>query len=128
VKRLGQLQGLDDTAFDNEFLNLFKIQHPNIVKLIGYCHDTQRKFISHEGKLVTAIEMERVLCFEYVEGGNLQDHLSGIKNSRVFNLACRAIIDLRRKLVYLIYFNHKRYRSTYPNSLDLMCFSLSHCS
>lgn len=76
VKRLGQLQGLDDTAFDNEFLNLFKIQHPNIVKLIGYCHDTQRKFISHEGKLVTAIEMERVLCFEYVEGGNLQDHLS----------------------------------------------------
>ncbi|RLN09513.1 hypothetical protein C2845_PM11G18150 [Panicum miliaceum] len=76
VKRLGQLQGLDDTAFDNEFRNLFKIRHPNIVRLIGYCHESQRKFIPHEGKLVTAIEMERVLCFEYVEGGNLQDHLS----------------------------------------------------
>ncbi|XP_066341268.1 cysteine-rich receptor-like protein kinase 44 [Miscanthus floridulus] len=77
VKRLHQLQGLDDNAFDNEFRNLCKIRHPNIVGLIGYCHEiSHRKFICHEGKLIATHEMERVLCFEYVEGGNLENHIS----------------------------------------------------
>lgn len=87
VKRLRQLMGLDDNAFDNEFRNLCKIQHPNIVGLIGYCNESQRKFIRHEGKLITAHEMERVLCFEYVEGGNLENHISGILYSGIWH-AC----------------------------------------
>ncbi|KAJ1269960.1 hypothetical protein BS78_06G018400 [Paspalum vaginatum] len=77
VKKLHQLLGLDDSAFDNEFRNLFRIDHPNIVRFIGYCHESQRKFIPHNGKLITATEMERVLCFEYVEGGSLEKHISG---------------------------------------------------
>ncbi|XP_066338980.1 receptor like protein kinase S.2-like isoform X2 [Miscanthus floridulus] len=43
VKRFGQLQGLDDKAFDSEFRNLYKIRHPNIVGLIGYCHESQHE-------------------------------------------------------------------------------------
>ncbi|KAJ1269887.1 hypothetical protein BS78_06G012700 [Paspalum vaginatum] len=76
VKKLHHLQGLDDSAFDNEFRSLCSINHPNIVRLIGYCHESQRKFIRHNGELITAKEMERVLCFEYVEGGSLDRYIS----------------------------------------------------
>lgn len=40
---------------------LSRLDHPNLVTLIGYCAD---------GK-------ERFLVYEYMPNGNLQDHLNG---------------------------------------------------
>ncbi|WVZ96313.1 hypothetical protein U9M48_041968 [Paspalum notatum var. saurae] len=77
VKRLHQLKGLDDRAFQNEVRNLWKVRHHNVVRLIGYCYDTHHKFVEHEGELVFAKEMERVLCFEYMQGGSLDQYISG---------------------------------------------------
>lgn len=75
LKKIHPLQGLDDKAFNNEYRNLFKISHPNIVQLIGYCYESRKNYITHNGELVMATIMERILCFEYMEGGDLDKYI-----------------------------------------------------
>lgn len=76
VKKLHPLQGLDDKSFESEFRNLRGIHHENVVRLLGYCYALKMKFVTHNGELVRAKEMERVLCFEYMQGGSLDKHIS----------------------------------------------------
>ncbi|KAL5725524.1 non-specific serine/threonine protein kinase [Ranunculus cassubicifolius] len=54
-----------EKAFCNEILILSSIQHPNLVKLHGYCSDSR-------GLL---------LVYDYVPNGTLADHLHGPKSS-----------------------------------------------
>lgn len=75
VKKLHPFQGLDDKAFDSEFRNLSKVEHKNIVQLFGYCYETVKKYVPYNGELVMAMEVERILCFEYMEGGSLDKHI-----------------------------------------------------
>ncbi|KAM0855049.1 hypothetical protein ACQ4PT_050006 [Festuca glaucescens] len=76
VKKLHPLQGLDDKEFDTEFRNLKLICHKNVVRLIGYCHESRRKYVQHNGEFLFATEIERVLCFEYMHGGSLDKHIA----------------------------------------------------
>uniref|UniRef100_A0A0A8ZAT5 Protein kinase domain-containing protein n=1 Tax=Arundo donax TaxID=35708 RepID=A0A0A8ZAT5_ARUDO len=76
VKKLHHLQGLDDKAFDSEFRNLSKVKHQNVVGLIGYCYQSRHKYIPYNGELIFAKAMERILCFEYMQGGSLDKHIS----------------------------------------------------
>jgi interleukin-1 receptor-associated kinase 1 len=79
VKKFHQHVGrLDDKEFDNEVLNLRKIQHQNIVRLLGYCYVSQHTYVEHNGATVRAEHIERLLCFEYMQGGSLDKHISGI--------------------------------------------------
>jgi len=41
---------------------LSRLDHPNLVSLIGYCADGKHRF----------------LVYEYMQNGNLQDHLNGM--------------------------------------------------
>ncbi|CAL4979963.1 unnamed protein product [Urochloa decumbens] len=75
VKKLHQLQGLDDKEFDNEFRNLSRVHHQNVVKLVGYCYELRKKYVTHNGQLILATVMERILCFEYMQGGTLDKHI-----------------------------------------------------
>lgn len=77
VKKLHPLHGLDDKQFDIEFRNLSKVCHQNVVRLIGYCYESQHKYMEHEGELVFGETVERVLCFEYMQGGSLDKHIKG---------------------------------------------------
>lgn len=77
VKRLRQLQGLDNKEFENEFRNVSKVNHENVVKLLGYCHASRRKFVKYDGEDFFATEMERIFCFEYMQGGSLDKHITG---------------------------------------------------
>lgn len=43
---------------------LSRLDHPNLVSLIGYCADGKHRF----------------LVYEYMQNGNLQDHLNGKVN------------------------------------------------
>ena len=78
MKRLHPLQGLDDLEFHNEFRNLAKIDHPNIIQLIGYCYESQHKYDEDHGKEVFAKTVERLLCFEYMHSGSLQTYIEGM--------------------------------------------------
>ncbi|XP_062201772.1 cysteine-rich receptor-like protein kinase 44 [Phragmites australis] len=76
VKKLHHMPGLDDVQFKNEFNNLMRVQHKNIVRLVGYCYEIRHKHFEQNGGYVFAQMVERALCFEYLEGGSLDKHLS----------------------------------------------------
>jgi len=76
VKKLHSKPGLDDNQFENELLNLMKLHHKNIIRLVGYCSETRDRVVEHEGKYVVAGVQERALCLEYMEGGTLEELLS----------------------------------------------------
>uniref|UniRef100_A0ACD5W282 Uncharacterized protein n=1 Tax=Avena sativa TaxID=4498 RepID=A0ACD5W282_AVESA len=70
------MQAIDDKQFQHEFDNLMMLNHPNIVRLVGYCYETQRQHMDFQGRLVFAETTYRALCFEYMRMGNLRRHLS----------------------------------------------------
>lgn len=76
VKRLYHFQGLDDQQFQNEFRSLSKVSHKNVIRLIGYCYESRSKYMKHNGELVFAKMMERLLCFEYMQGGSLEKYIA----------------------------------------------------
>ena len=72
------MPGLDDTQFRNEFNNLMRAEHPNITRLVGYCYNIGHQRIKHKDEYIFAHVEERVLCFEYLQAGSLDKHISGI--------------------------------------------------
>lgn len=78
VKKLFPVHGLDDVAFENEFNNLMKVEHKNIVRLICYCYEIAHKHTEYNGKLVFGQVIDRALCFEYMQEGSLAKHISGM--------------------------------------------------
>ncbi|XP_044429075.1 cysteine-rich receptor-like protein kinase 34 isoform X3 [Triticum urartu] len=76
VKKLHQMLWIEDEQFKNEVNNLMRVQHKNIVRLVGYCHHTSQIFVEHEGKHVSASVVERAICFEHKQGGSLDNQLS----------------------------------------------------
>ena len=70
---------LDDKQFQTELDNLKKLQHQNIVRILGYCYEIEKKpFNLPDGSKVYLEETYRALCFEYLDNGSLQKHLSGM--------------------------------------------------
>ncbi|CAD6257255.1 unnamed protein product [Miscanthus lutarioriparius] len=74
VKRLSY--DLEDEQF-KELRNHMRLDHPNIVRVVGYYDETQHKQVNYEGKFVVAEVRHRALCLEYMHNGSLQKHLSG---------------------------------------------------
>ncbi|XP_037450532.1 cysteine-rich receptor-like protein kinase 6 [Triticum dicoccoides] len=68
--------GNGEALFHNELMNLIGVQHPNIVRLVGYCYEIQNIVTEYDGKRVLASVEERILCLEYLQGGSLKDHIS----------------------------------------------------
>lgn len=68
------MEGLDD----KEFCNLSKVDHENVVKLLGYCHESRKTYVTYDGKEFFATTVERILCFEYMQGGTLEKHIAGM--------------------------------------------------
>ncbi|KAJ7538535.1 hypothetical protein O6H91_11G053100 [Diphasiastrum complanatum] len=73
-------------VLQNEVTMLSKIDHLNLVKLLGYLEDDQ----------------EHILIVEYVSNGNLREHLDG-RHGVTLNLATRLdiAIDVAHALTYL---------------------------
>ncbi|KAK1614151.1 hypothetical protein QYE76_019668 [Lolium multiflorum] len=76
VKKLYHMPGLDDVQFKKEFNNLMMVHHQNIVALIGYCYEVRYRHFEHDKTYSFAEIAERALCFEYLECGSLDTHIS----------------------------------------------------
>ncbi|GJR86634.1 protein kinase, ATP binding site-containing protein [Tanacetum coccineum] len=83
VKRLDRSNGQGDVEFWNEITILSSYQHENIVSLLGYCNESG----------------ERILVYEYVTGGSLDQYLKSDKVTWVQRL--RISIGVARGLVCL---------------------------
>lgn len=77
VKKLHDSLNIDDERFRNEVQCLMRLKHKNIVRFLGYCADTQGEMMQHHGQLVMAEVRQRLLCFEYLRGGNLGEYITG---------------------------------------------------
>ncbi|CAN6690010.1 unnamed protein product [Malus baccata var. baccata] len=87
VKRLSVNSGQGDLEFKNEVLLVAKLQHRNLVRLLGFCL---------EG-------IERLLIYEFVPNASL-DHIifDPIKRAQLdWNRCYRIIIGISRELIYL---------------------------
>ncbi|AET03148.1 putative protein kinase RLK-Pelle-RLCK-VIIb family [Medicago truncatula] len=65
---------------------LSRLDHPNLVSLIGYCADGKHRF----------------LVYEYMQNGNLQDHLNGIRERKMdWPERLRVALGAAKGLAYL---------------------------
>ncbi|KAL6647184.1 hypothetical protein ACP70R_014621 [Stipagrostis hirtigluma subsp. patula] len=76
VKKLFNRHTIDDKQFIQEVLSMMMIEHPNIVRLLGYCSHTEQNAMDIKGKFVMADIRERLLCFEYINNGSLDNYLT----------------------------------------------------
>jgi interleukin-1 receptor-associated kinase 1/coatomer subunit beta' len=63
--------------FMKEFENLRRLNHPNIIQLLGYCFEIKCVCTEYGGRFVLADKIYRALCFHYMRNGSLQRHLDG---------------------------------------------------
>jgi serine/threonine protein kinase len=67
VLHLHNNPGLYDEQFEKEYLNIASLQHKNIVRLVGYCHETRRECHPFDGKMVFAENTQSALLRVYAE-------------------------------------------------------------
>ncbi|CAO2206029.1 unnamed protein product [Urochloa humidicola] len=101
VKVLRDNVVLDDNLFQNEFGNLTKLKHDNIVQLVGFCYESKGDIITHEGKKVVAERQHRALCFEYMHNGSLRKHISDKCDSLNWHTSYKIIKGTCEGLKYL---------------------------
>ncbi|KAM0910168.1 hypothetical protein ACQ4PT_014319 [Festuca glaucescens] len=81
VKKLHSMPELNDQQFHKEYLNVANLNHPNIVRFVGYCNESRQEYVDYKGKTILAEKQQMALCFEYMCNGNLdsclQDESSG---------------------------------------------------
>jgi serine/threonine protein kinase len=66
-----------EKQFSNEVVNLMAIQHENIVKLVGFCHESHKKVVEHNKKYIIVDVAETFLCYEYLPRGSLDKYIFG---------------------------------------------------
>ena len=87
---------LDFKQLRNELYNLRKLNHLNIVQVLGYCFETEQKpFTMPNGSKLFLDETHGALCLEFMHKGSLQRHLSGRLAAALFSIC------IVRILVYL---------------------------
>ncbi|SPT21064.1 unnamed protein product [Triticum aestivum] len=89
----------DDEQFMREFKNLMMLNHPNIVRLVGYCYETQRQHIDYEGTIVFGETTDKALCFEYMPKGSLRTHLSDECNGLDWQSRYKIIKGIRKTIL-----------------------------
>ncbi|TVT97020.1 hypothetical protein EJB05_57751, partial [Eragrostis curvula] len=76
VKKLANSIVIDEKTYNQEVACLMRAKHKNVVRFLGYCADTQGKICHHSGKFVMADVQQRLLCFEYLPKGSLDQYIS----------------------------------------------------
>ncbi|KAL1807246.1 hypothetical protein ACET3Z_030314 [Daucus carota] len=80
------VDGEREREFRVEVDILSRLEHPNLVTLIGYCADGKNRF----------------LVYEYMHKGNLQDHLNGIEDVKMdWPLRLKVALGAARGLAFL---------------------------
>ena len=78
VKRILNKYTFDEKLFRREVNNLIGVDQQNVVRFLGFCSNTEHTLMPFEGKQVFAERRERLLCFEYIGNGSLDNYINGI--------------------------------------------------
>nr|XP_051205719.1 uncharacterized protein LOC127319780 isoform X1 [Lolium perenne] len=101
VKVLKNDLSLDDMQFEKEYHNIASLHHKNIVRLIGYCNETRKEFITYNERIVLAEKTKRMLCFEYMHNGSLDKFISDESNGHNWLTRYAIIKGVSEGLEYL---------------------------
>uniref|UniRef100_A0ACD5WPZ8 Uncharacterized protein n=1 Tax=Avena sativa TaxID=4498 RepID=A0ACD5WPZ8_AVESA len=101
VKLLYGMPGLNDDQFQNEFNYLKRLDHQNIVRLVGRCNETKEKLVNHMGKLVLAEKRYTALCLEYMHNGSLDNYISDEYSGHSWSTRYKIIKGICEGLKYL---------------------------
>jgi serine/threonine protein kinase len=71
IKQMDKHGFQGNIEFLTEVSKLSKLHQENLIDIIGYCADGD----------------QRLLVYEHMDGGTLEDHLFGTHTSRIFRLA-----------------------------------------
>ncbi|QCD98492.1 serine/threonine-protein kinase PBS1 [Vigna unguiculata] len=87
IKRLSKSSGQGLVEFKNEAMLIVKLQHTNLVRLLGFCIDRE----------------ERILVYEYLPNKSLDLYLFGSNHNTTleWNIRCKIIEGVAQGLVYL---------------------------
>jgi disease resistance protein RPM1 len=66
-------------SFTTEVTNLMALQHDNIVELVHYCHEAQKKVVQNNGRYVIVDVTESCLCYKYLPKGSLDKYIYGMQ-------------------------------------------------
>jgi serine/threonine protein kinase len=78
VKKIFSNLNVEDKEFDREIQSMMQVKHPNVVRFIGYCSNTEHELMRKEGKYIKVEVRERLLCFEHISNGSLRSHITGM--------------------------------------------------
>jgi hypothetical protein len=79
VKKLADNSPLArDKVFSNEVTNIMALRHENVVRMVGFCHEGQKKVVLNNGRYIVADIVESLLCYEYLSQGSLKNNLFGM--------------------------------------------------
>ncbi|KAJ1274779.1 hypothetical protein BS78_05G087600 [Paspalum vaginatum] len=107
VKKLKPILGVQERQFKNEVNHLARVNHENIVKLIGYCDETKERpvYDDYRQKYVMAEVQEKLLCYEYLSNGSLDNilhdecgRLDWQKRNRIITGICQGLCYLHEGL------------------------------
>jgi serine/threonine protein kinase len=69
-----------DKTFNNEVQSVMALKHENIVELVGFCSEKQKKFVQFDKRYIQADITESLLCYEYLPKGSLKKNLFGMSS------------------------------------------------
>uniref|UniRef100_A0ACD5Z299 Uncharacterized protein n=1 Tax=Avena sativa TaxID=4498 RepID=A0ACD5Z299_AVESA len=104
VKKLSNTY-MHESKFHKEVECLMKVKHKNIVRFFGYCSDTQGKAANYNGKFVMAEIQQRLLCFEYLSNGSLNNYIGDAACGLEWRICYQIIKGICEGLHYL----HRNY-------------------
>jgi serine/threonine protein kinase len=82
VKKLFNRKTMDEGMFQQEVTTMLRVKHKNIVRFVGYCSHTEQQAVKiMTRKHILADERERLLCFDYISKGCLEDHVNGMEKT-----------------------------------------------
>jgi len=80
VKRLAENAPVPaGITFETEVTNLMALKHENIVELVHYCHESQKKVVQHNGRYVIVDVIESCLCYKYLPKLSLDKYVYGMQ-------------------------------------------------
>ncbi|XBH83639.1 hypothetical protein VPH35_072009 [Triticum aestivum] len=77
------------------------LKHDNIVKLVGFCHEGQKKVVLNNGRYIVADVFESLLCYEYLPKGSLQKNHFDRSNSMAWDTRFKIIKGICNGLLFL---------------------------
>ncbi|XP_051179805.1 uncharacterized protein [Lolium perenne] len=116
VKQLSTKLEINENKLYQQVYCLMDAKHPNIIRCLGCCVDTQRKRISYNGKFVTTNIQQRLLCFEYMHKGSLHDYITDASRGLEWRNRYKIIKGICEGLHYL-HENHIVHSDLKPHNI-----------